>query len=211
GLAATAVGLVVYTNLYGGSGMPDWIQPELQPTTDPAPDPTPTPDPPEEEDSAVPPPKPEEPKPVAVAPKPKPRPDPRPVSPTPKPAPEPAVAVAPDPEPGPVVVIRPVEPKPEPVPTVQQCIKITPPAPTGVGYQAIFRAKLCSEDGSDVILWYRPMGGGQWESVLMPKILGTHVAKVTVDSRFSEGIEYYVQNGSSTAGSRSNPKYVDVN
>ncbi|MBW2257206.1 MAG: hypothetical protein JRI25_21790, partial [Deltaproteobacteria bacterium] len=37
GLAATAVGLVVYTNLYGGSGMPDWIQPELQPTTDPAP------------------------------------------------------------------------------------------------------------------------------------------------------------------------------
>jgi serine/threonine-protein kinase len=208
GLAGTAVGLVVYTNLDGGSGL---FQSE---PTEPAPDPTPpepTQEEPAEEDSAAPPDPAPEPEPVAVAPTPKPRPSPRPVSPTPRPAPEPAVAVVPEPEPPPVVVIRPVEPEPAPVPAVRQCIKVTPPAPTGVGYEAIFRAKLCSEDGSDVILWYRPMGGGQWESVLMPKILGTHVAKVAVDPRFSEGMEYYVQNGSITEGSRTNPKYVDVN
>jgi len=213
GLAGTAVGLVVYTNLEGGS-KPGWLQPG--PAAEPAPEPKPaaTPEPAQkEEDSATPPPepKPTEPEPVAVAPTPKPRPSPRPVTPTPKPAPEPAVAVVTEPEPRPTVVIRPVEPAPEPAPANPQCINVTPPGATGVGYEAIFRAKLCNEDGSDVILWYRPMGGGQWESLLMPKVLGTHVAKLQVDPRFSEGIEYYVQSGSISEGSRTNPKYVDVN
>jgi hypothetical protein len=44
----------------------------------------------------------------------------------------------------------------------------------------------------------------------MPQRLGFRVAKLQVTSRFSEGIEYYVQNGGVTNGSRTNPKLVQV-
>lgn len=204
GLGATAVGVLVYTNIDRGD------TPEVEPQ--PVPEPTPRP---AEPDTATP-----EPAPVAQPtpapapiPTPTPAPTPRP-TPTPTPRPEPAVAEVPDPEPAPrpIVVIRPTEPVPVPVPVpaTAQCVRVTPPDGASVGMEAVFVASLCTDDGSDVALWYRPMGGGRWESVLMPKVLGTRRAKLQVDSRFSEGIEFYVEAGGTTAGSRTNPKFVPV-
>jgi serine/threonine protein kinase len=98
---------------------------------------------------------------------------------------------------------------PQVVVKVEQCLKVTPPARAVVGSDVVFKAALCSEDGTEVTLWYRAVGG-TWQSKLMPKALGAHTAKIPVDESYRSGLEFYVVAGSTAQGSAGQPLRVGV-
>ncbi len=103
-----------------------------------------------------------------------------------------------------------VVPAPPQVPAaVEQCVKLTPPASASVGSELIVKSTLCVEDGTEVTLWYRPVGG-TWQSKLMPKALGSHTTKLTIDPSFTSGLELYVEAGAWSKGSRGAPISVPV-
>lgn len=110
----------------------------------------------------------------------------------------------------PAVVTPVVVETPPPPPKAEQCVKFTPPATAKVGGDVVLKANLCLEDGTDVVLWYRP-SGGTWQSRLMPKALGSHTAKLSLNSEYAAGLEVYVEaaNGASK-GSKSKPLVVAV-
>jgi serine/threonine protein kinase len=212
-------GVILVPNLLpgtdGGGDGPDAL---AQVDPDPAaadtdgvvdPVPTGTPDPPE------PPPEPEPtPKPT---PKPKPKPTPEP-DPEPPETPEVTPVVTPDPEPDPPegTADDPDTTTSSPPPQIEvvprECVKVQPPSSVQVGANANFAVDLCSGDPArKVTLWYRPAGSGSWQAVRMPYRLGKFRATVSVDPRFSDGIDYYVETEGASAGSRSTPRSLAVN
>lgn len=145
------------------------------------------------------------PEPVPVVPDPRPQPpprvDPRPQPTVPSPDPQPVVVVVPRPEPAVV---------PTPTPSVTQCVNASSARTATLGASIAVSASLCSDDGTAVVLWFKPVGSSAWESVNMPRRLGKHVQTVSVTERFAGGIEYYVTAGDYKDGSRLSPKRVMV-
>jgi hypothetical protein len=111
----------------------------------------------------------------------------------------------------------PLETPKEAAPTVTvvavkpQCVDVTAPGAATLGGSLQIQATLCQEDpGKTVTLWYRPSGGDGWQAVGMPLRLGARRAIVKVDDRFAAGVQYYVETDGATAGSRANPRVVNV-
>ncbi len=213
------VGVVFLAGLGGAGIYMYWSAPTGVDTppalTDPTPQPT-LPLEPEPQDSGlnVPPVQPD-PVPV-VAPAPQTRPGPHPAPVTPRPVgPAPVtpspVPIVPTPRPVVVVVPRTEQPTPAPVPVAStQCVTASSPGRASIGGSIAVSASLCSEDGTSVVLWFKPADGSAWESVSMPLRLGKHVQTIQVSERFASGIQYYVAAGDEVDGSRRSPKRILV-
>ena len=143
---------------------------------------------------------------VDVAPTPTTIPVPAPVvAPPPSPV-APAPTTKPTPKPAPVVPV----PKPPAEPVKKQCIEVSPPGSLQMGSRANFTASLCENDGSQVTLYYRPVGSGEWRSMNMPVRLGKHVAQIVIDEGYAGGVQYYVTAGEVSSGSQASPKTVVI-
>jgi hypothetical protein len=108
----------------------------------------------------------------------------------------------------PTLPTRPVEPVTPPH-APAQCVKVTPPSNVVLGQSAVFKASLCDEDGAQVTLWFRAIGG-TWQSRLMPLALGSHTQKILLDETFRDGLEFYIQTGAASQGTASQPMRVEV-
>lgn len=102
------------------------------------------------------------------------------------------------------------QPTPAPPPPKAQAFQsVNVPGSVSVGESLSVRTKVELMD-KDVVLHYRPVGGGAWHTKKLGLLMGARATTIAVRPEYADGIEWYLSSEGVTYGSTRQPKITQV-